>query len=313
MTKHTIHLITHDACLRHNMGDAHPESAARLEAIYKELATSPLSLRWHTARKIGENLLLQAHAKEHIERIKAVAPSQEYYFLGPDVTMNPATLDAARYAAGSIIDAVDLVYRQKTGSVFCLVRPPGHHAEYHQPMGFCFFNNLACGVLYALNRYEAARVAIVDFDVHHGNGTQDILKNHSNVLFCSSFQHPFYPFSPVITDHPTIIHLPLSAGTRGNEYRQRFEDTFLSRLQDYNPEILFVSAGFDAHRLDPIGGLNLAEDDYFWLGETLARLANTCCNGRIISTLEGGYHLRALANSTHSYLTGISQACQHIV
>lgn len=306
-----IDIITHEACQLHDMGQFHPESPARIEAIMAVLQTSALPLQWHSARPIDSQWLYAAHAKAHVDHVLAASPIQGYKAVAPDVLLNPFSLNAALHAAGSVIQAVDKVYQQQATQVFCLVRPPGHHAEYNQAMGFCFFNTIASGVIYAIKHYGVKRAAIVDFDVHHGNGTQHILKDKNEVLFCSSFQHPFYPFTPLVHNYPNIIHLPLAAGTEGEEYRLRFEESILAPLQAFKPDIVFVSAGFDAHKRDPIGGLNLDEDDFYWLGHTLANLAANYCENHIITVLEGGYHLEALANSTHSYLCGLYDGSRH--
>lgn len=297
-----IQIITHPSCSLHEMGEEHPESPKRIKAIKDLLLASDLSIDWQKATQIAIEQLEKVHDPNYIHAIFKSAPKYGYTYLGPDVTMNASTLESALYAAGSVINAVDNVFHEKAQKVFCLVRPPGHHAEYKTPMGFCFFNNLACGVIHALNHYPVKRIAIVDFDVHHGNGTEDIIKDRQQVLLCSSFQHPFYPFSPVLTKHHYILHLPLPPETDGTAYRKKFEATFLPRIEEFKPEILFVSAGFDGHRLDPVGGLNLVEDDYAWLGSTLAHLAEKHCNNRIISVLEGGYNLDALAESVYAYL-----------
>ncbi|WP_419418694.1 histone deacetylase family protein [Legionella sp. D16C41] len=301
----SIHLITHNSCLLHDMGEMHPESPLRLQVLIDELKSSDLPLSWHESQAISYQLLEHIHAAHYINTLRLSAPKEGYTSVGPDALMNKETLSAALHAAGSVIEAVDKIYQGQARKVFCLVRPPGHHALYGQAMGFCFFNNLVCGVLYAIEQYQVQRVGIIDFDVHHGNGTQNILQNNSHVLFCSSFQYPFYPFDPVITNHPTVIHLPLAAASAGKEYRKQFEKLFLPRLEQFRPEILFVSAGFDAHYLDLIGGLNLAEEDYYWLGNRIRDLANTYANDNIISVLEGGYHLQALAKSTCAYLKGL--------
>ncbi|MGQ3887775.1 histone deacetylase family protein [Legionella sp. CNM-1927-20] len=289
----------------HEMGHTHPESPARLSTLIDELKTSTLPLSWHDSKAISYQLLESIHSLDYLKMLDLAAPTQGYISVGPDAVMNTQTLSAALHAAGSVIEAVDKVYQGSAKKVFCLVRPPGHHAMRAQAMGFCFINNLVCGVLYAIQKYQAHRIGIVDFDVHHGNGTQNILQNNPNILFCSSFQYPFYPFDPVIVDHPIIAHLPLAAATTGKEYRKQFEKVFLPRLEQFRPEILFVSAGFDAHYQDPIGGLNLDEEDFFWLGQKLMEIANKYANDTVISVLEGGYNLQALATSTHAYLQGL--------
>ncbi|WP_131783043.1 histone deacetylase family protein [Legionella gresilensis] len=305
MANDIIHLITHSSCLLHEMGHGHPESPARLSVLIDELKTSALPLNWHDSKAISYQFLESIHALPYLKRLDSSAPTEGYISVGSDAIMNTQTLTAALHAAGSVIDAVDKIYQNEAKKVFCLIRPPGHHAMRAQAMGFCFLNNLACGVLYAIQKYQVQRIGIVDFDVHHGNGTQNMIQSNPHVLFCSSFQYPFYPFDPVIIEHPIIAHLPLAAATRGKDYRQQFERVFLPRLEQFRPEILFVSAGFDAHHQDPIGGLNLDEEDFFWLGKKLSEIANRYANDTIISVLEGGYNLQALARSTHAYLQGL--------
>jgi acetoin utilization deacetylase AcuC-like enzyme len=305
MTSDTIHLITHNSCFLHEMGPTHPESPARLKALVDELQTSTLPLSWHESKAISLQLLENTHSQDYLNMLDLAAPIEGYVSIGPDAFMNTQTLSAALHAAGSVIEGVDKIYQGRAKKIFCLVRPPGHHAMRAQATGFCFYNNLVCGVLYAIKKYQAHRIGIIDFDVHHGNGTQHILQNNPHVLFCSSFQYPFYPFDSVIVDHPLIAHLPLAAASTGKEYRKKFEKVLLPRLEHFKPEILFVSAGFDAHHLDPIGGLNLNEEDFFWIGKKLMELANTYANDTIISVLEGGYHLQALAKSAHAYLQGL--------
>lgn len=300
-----LDIFHHDDCLKHDMGLSHPECADRISAITKLLRQSELPLRWHTANRIDKNFLLKTHSKDYIDSVFALNVDNGYHVLGADVVMNNHSLNAACYAAGSVIDAVDSVCQNLSKTVFCAVRPPGHHAEYQTPMGFCFFNNIAAGVIHAKDHYQLQRIAIVDFDVHHGNGTEDIFKNTPEVLFCSSFQHPFYPGTQLIENHPSIVHLPLTAGTSGDDYRTQFNEVITPRLIDFKPELIFVSAGYDAHQLDPLGELNLIEDDYYWLGQTLKALANRLCDGNIISVLEGGYHLTALSHSVYAYLKGL--------
>ncbi|STX29139.1 Histone deacetylase-like amidohydrolase [Legionella beliardensis] len=305
MTTDKIHLMTHNSCLLHEMGSGHPESPARLQVLIDELQSSSLPLIWHQSKAIPNFLLENTHASHYLKLLNSAAPQAGYSLVGPDALMNTQTLSAASHAAGSVIEAVDKVYKGEAKKVFCLVRPPGHHAMLEQAMGFCFINSLACGVLYAIQNYGAKRIGIMDFDVHHGNGTQNIIHNNPHVLFCSSFQYPFYPFDPLIAEHPVVVHMPLGAGSTGRAYRKQFEETILMRFEQFKPEILFVSAGFDAHYLDPIGGLNLDEEDYFWLGKRLMEIANNYADDKIISVLEGGYHLQALAKSVHAYMQGL--------
>jgi acetoin utilization deacetylase AcuC-like enzyme len=216
--------------------------------------------------------------------------------------MNPHTLPAALRAAGAAVQAVDAVLRGEADAAFCAVRPPGHHAGRRQAMGFCIFNNIAVGAAHALEAHGLRRVAIVDFDVHHGNGTQDIFKGDARVLFCSTHLHPFYPYTGERLPGGNIVNTPLPMGAGGRVFRQAINDDWLPRLHAFKPEMIFISAGFDAHRLDPLGGLALVEEDYYWVTQRLIDVAKQYCPGRIVSSLEGGYNLSVLGTSVAAHL-----------
>lgn len=242
--------------------------------------------------------LYRVHAREYVDAVYNAAPIQGSVRLDPDTSMNPHTLAAALRAAGSVIHAVDLVLAGNSNRAFCCVRPPGHHAEHQRAMGFCIFNNIAAGAAYAIASHGIKRIAIVDFDVHHGNGTEDIFKDNTNVLLCSSFQHPFYPYTGADTHSSHIINVPLAAGTDGKAYREVVENKLLPELTAFKPELIMISAGFDAHADDPLADLCLQAEDYAWITAKLVEIASEHARGRIISVLEGGYSLKALASSS---------------
>jgi acetoin utilization deacetylase AcuC-like enzyme len=225
--------------------------------------------------------------------------------LDPDTAMGPHTLDAALRAAGAVVHAVDLVMSGEFQAIFCAVRPPGHHAERNRAMGFCFFNNVAVGAAHALAAHGLERVAIVDFDVHHGNGTEHIFENEPRVLFCSSFQHPFYPFTGHETDTPHIVNITLPAGSDGTRFRQEVEAHWLHRLHEFKPQLVMVSAGFDAHAEDDMSHVRLREPDYIWITRELKKVADQYAGGRIVSTLEGGYNLSALGRSAVAHVDAL--------
>ena len=303
----TIAYITHAACRRHNMGEFHPEQPARLDAINDRLIATQLMLflQHHEAPKASREQLLRVHDASFVDQLFELAPEEGLEWLDGDTAMNPHTLPAALHAAGAAVKAVDLVMTTKTNAAFCAVRPPGHHAEKARAMGFCFFNNIAVGAAHAIAEYGLERVAIVDFDVHHGNGTEDIFADNPNVLCCSSFQHPFYPYTGGDSHFHNIINVPLSAGTDGAGFREAITEKWLPALNEYEPQLILISAGFDAHREDDMGQLNLLEFDYAWVTDRLMEIAQRHASGRIVSSLEGGYHLLALARSVNAHLESL--------
>jgi len=302
-----VAVIGHPDCARHKMGDYHPESPQRMSAIQDQLIGSGLefAIRQIDATPIDRQWLELAHDKSYIDYIFANAPSVGTFDLDPDTQMNPFTLNAALLSAGAAVDAVDLLMAKKMGSIFCATRPPGHHAERDRAMGFCLFNNIAIGALYARQKYNLQRVAILDFDVHHGNGTENIVKDKEGVLFCSTFQHPFYPYSGTGETPSHIINSPLPASAGSKEFRQAVTDNWLPALDDFKPEMLFISAGFDAHAEDHISQMTLYESDYLWVTEQLVKVAKQYSQGRIVSVLEGGYSLGALGRSVVAHLNGL--------
>ena len=302
--------ITHPDCLKHEMGDHHPESPDRLRAIEDQLIASGLMpyLQRHDAPLATIEQLAHVHNDSYIEQIRKLAPQSGLVNLDPDTAMNPYTWNAALRAAGAAVLGVDLVMARKAENAFCAVRPPGHHAEAGRAMGFCIFNNVAVGVAHALEQHGLRRVAIMDFDVHHGNGTEDIFHDDPRVMLCSTFQHPYYPYSGADSGNDHIINVPLPAGTGGAEYREAVSRRCLPALDDFRPEMVFFSAGFDAHRDDDMAQLRLVEDDYAWVTDQVKAIADRHAQGRIVSLLEGGYELHALGRSVTAHLRVLSGA-----
>ena len=300
----TTGFFSHDDCMKHNMGAEHPECPERLAAITSYLADTGLGqdLDWVRPDEATRDQLQTVHPERYLNQLDLMQPTRGRVYTDPDTAMMPDTLRAARLAAGASIEAVDMVLSSQLTNAFVCARPPGHHAERSKSMGFCFYNNIALAAMRALNFHQLERVAIIDFDVHQGNGTVDIVGGDERILMCSSFQHPFYPHSHVHRQAENIINTPIQAGTPADEYRKIVEAAWLKRLQDFRPQLVLVSAGFDGHRLDPMAELNLEVEDYRWLTEMITSVASDHANDRIISTLEGGYHLRALAESVHAHL-----------
>ena len=300
--------ISHPLCLKHDMGALHPECPARLHAIEDQLIASGLYsyLQHHDAPEVTREQLLRVHDAAYIDSIVAAAPSAGIIALDGDTLMNPYTYPAALRAAGAVVMAVDLVMAGKVENAFCNVRPPGHHAERGRAMGFCIFNNVAVGAAHALAAHGLSRVAIVDFDVHHGNGTEDIFRDEPRVMLCSTFQHPFYPYSGAETQLPHIVNVPLAAGTDGAGFRNAVTERCLPALQAFKPELLLVSAGFDAHREDDMSSMRLLEADYVWVTEQIKRIAELYAQARVVSVLEGGYELHALGRSAAAHIKVLS-------
>jgi acetoin utilization deacetylase AcuC-like enzyme len=301
--------FTHRVCTEHEMGSWHPECPERLAAIHDHLIATGISphLEHHDAPAASVGTLARAHDARYIERLKSSVPQEGYHAVDPDTSMNPRTWDAALHSAGAVIDATDRVMRGELANAFCAVRPPGHHARKAAAMGFCFLNNVAIGALHALDTHGLERVAVIDFDVHHGNGTEDILSNDERALMCSFFQHPFYPYSG--TDNPAknMVNVPLPAGTKGDIVRQVVDEVWLPRLNAFRPQVVFISAGFDAHREDDLGQMGLVEADYTYITQRLMQVADEHARGRMVSTLEGGYNLSALARSVGAHVKALAQ------
>jgi len=304
--------FTHQDCWRHEMGRGHPECPERLDAIQDRLLISGLDValerREATAASMADMEL--AHGRMHLAALRGLsdglrddiaAGGPEHAQVDPDTSINVHSWDAILMAAGAAIDATDAVIAGELANAFCAVRPPGHHATRNQAMGFCFVNNVAVAAKYALERHGLKRVAIIDFDVHHGNGTEDIVAGDERILMCSFYQHPFYP----AWDHATaanLVNVPVPAYTKGMEVRELIEMMWIPRLDAHKPEMLFISAGFDAHREDDMAQMGLVENDYVWMTQRLMDVAQRHAKGRIVSCLEGGYSLSALARSVEAHL-----------
>jgi len=301
-------LIEHPDCLLHDMGAHHPECPARLRAVDDRLIAAGLIgyLLHEDAPRVAREHLERVHDPSYIDAIIAKSPRQGFARLDPDTAMNPHTLDAAMHAAGAAVHATDLVMRGRVRRAFCNVRPPGHHAERGRAMGFCIFNNIAVAAAHALEAYGLERVAIVDFDVHHGNGTEDIFRDDERVLMVSTFQHPFYPYSGIEGRSERMVNIPLAAYSTGKQFRAAVEEHWLPALTAFRPQMLFVSAGFDAHREDDMASLALVEADYAWVTEVICSVADRHAEGRIVSVLEGGYNLDALGRSAFAHLKVLS-------
>jgi len=305
--------FTHPDCRRHEMGAGHPECPERLDAIEDRLLISGVGLgldrRLAPEASLGDVEL--AHTRLHVAAMRGLrqelkdsiaAGGPPYSQIDPDTCMNEHTWTAALRAAGAALAATDAVMAGELENAFCAVRPPGHHATRDRAMGFCFFNNIAIAAKYALERHGLKRVAVVDFDVHHGNGTEDILAGDSRALMVGFFQHPFYPFTGEASRADNMVNLPVPAYTKGMEIRELIEMSWIPRLEEFKPQMIFVSAGFDAHREDDLGQLRLNEADYTWITMRVKDIARRYASGRIVSSLEGGYNLSALARSVEAHL-----------
>jgi acetoin utilization deacetylase AcuC-like enzyme len=296
--------ITHADCAKHDMGRHHPESPARLAAIEDQLISSGIVglVERHDAPAAKQSELARVHPPEYIEALRNASPQTGIVHLDPDTAMCPHTWDAALRAAGAAVLAADLVIGGRAGSAFCAVRPPGHHATRTRAMGFCLFNNVAVGAMHALEQHGVERVAIIDFDVHHGNGTEDIFSDDERVVMASIFQHPFYPYSGTENVAPNMANVPLPAGADGKALRTAVEKVWMPALEDLKPQMIFISAGFDAHVEDDMAMLRFTEADYAWVTQRVKEVADRYAGGRIVSILEGGYALSALGRSVVTHL-----------
>jgi acetoin utilization deacetylase AcuC-like enzyme len=296
--------ISHPLCLKHFMGHHHPESPARLKAIEDRLHAAHLYdyLRHREGPMAHRLHLARVHDPAYIDAVEAASPYEGMVQLDGDTAMNPHTLEAAYHAAGGGVFAVDSVMRREVVNAFVACRPPGHHATRSQSMGFCIFNNVAVAAAHALDAHGLQRVAIVDFDVHHGNGTEDIFRDDPRVMLVSTFEHPFYPHCGGDTVSEHIVNIPLPAGTTGKPYREAFEARALPALEAYRPQMVFFSAGFDGHREDDMSHFGLVEADYAWVTEQIMAVAARHAGGRIVSLLEGGYDLSSLGRSAAAHI-----------
>ena len=296
--------ISHPDCHDHDTGEGHPESARRLSAIEDKLLASGLSdfLRNIDAPEVTRAQLLRAHSAEYLAMIEAVMPQKGYARLDPDTVVSPGTLKAAKRAAGAVVSAVDRLMSGELENAFCSIRPPGHHAERNRAMGFCIYNNIAVGVTHAMEAHGIKKVAVVDFDVHQGNGTEDILIGDDRVLYCSIFQHPFFPYTPLPENNERVVSIPLEASARSAQFRAAVVDHWLPALNRFQPEMIFISAGFDAHQDDEMSYVSLTDADFRWVTEQIVKVAETSSSGRIVSVLEGGYELHSLSRCVETHL-----------
>ena len=300
--------ISHPDFMKHEMGRHHPECPERIAAIEDQLIQSRLDahLKRIDPPLASETDITRVHSEDHLAFVKSKAPSSGYSMIDGDTIMNPATWTVSLRAAGAAIAAVDAVMQGEVNNAFCAIRPPGHHAEPHRSMGFCVFNNVAIATRYAIETYGLDRVAVIDFDVHHGNGTEAAFINDPHVLMCSFFQHPFYPYSG-LDGGDNMVNVPLPASTNGKVVREMISQTWIPRLHEFKPQLIIISAGFDAHREDDLGQMGLVEDDYVWMTKQLMEIANQYCEGKIVSCLEGGYNLSALGRSVAAHLKTLAE------
>ena len=292
------------------MGPYHPESPQRLDAIQDHLISAGLDglVAHYNAPAATREQLERVHTGHYIDEVEAASPQSGIHYLDPDTALNPDSLEAARHAAGAVVLGTDLVMSGECSAAFCSVRPPGHHATRERAMGFCLFNNIAVGVAHALASHGLTRAAVIDFDVHHGNGTEDIFAGNADVIMVGTFQYPLYPYSGVEPLGANMHNVPLSPGSGSGEFRAAITERCLPALDAHRPEILFVSAGFDAHREDPLANLKLTDADFAWVTSEIVAVAARHAQGRIVSSLEGGYALPALGRSAIAHLRGLAAA-----
>ena len=301
-------LITSDTYQNHNTGEGHPEKIDRVTAVidnFKKLDNK--NLIWKKPTKFDQSFLIKTHSSEYIDLVSKSFPENGLAFLDGDTVVSPGSKDATKDAVGSIITAIDGVQNKDFKNAFCAVRPPGHHAEKDKAMGFCIYNNVAVGANYLIEKYKYNKVAIIDFDVHHGNGTQDIFYNNEKVLYISTHQYPYYPGSGSEKEKGkfnNVFNIPLEAGTTAEEYLNAYEHV-LKKLKEFKPEFLLFSAGFDAHIDDPLAQLRLNKEDFYQLTKRTLDVVKSFCNGNIVSILEGGYDLKALQDSTQRHVDAL--------
>jgi acetoin utilization deacetylase AcuC-like enzyme len=282
----------------------HPETPSRLQAIDDRLVAARLYdfLRHYDAPEVTQEQLLRCHDAAYLALVENLIPESGHAHLDPDTVVSPQSLQAAKRAAGAVVKAVDLIMQEDIQNAFCAVRPPGHHAESMRTMGFCVYGNASIGAAHAMATYGLERIAILDFDVHHGNGSEDIFRDDRRVIVCSTFQHPFYPYTDIEESPDHIICAPLDATAKSREFREAVTSHWLPALHHFKPQMFFVSAGFDAHIEDDMSGVSLTEEDYRWVTEQTMDLADRFAEGRIVSVLEGGYEPHALARSVEAHI-----------
>jgi len=301
--------ITHPACLNHLTPPGHPERPDRLRAIERVFASDKFQGLVRTDAPTAEfDTIALCHPMDYVTALRDASPSSGLVQIDADTSMSPGSFEAALRAAGGGVYAVDEVMAGRVANAFVATRPPGHHTETARPMGFCLFNNAAIAARYAQKRYGIGHVAVVDFDVHHGNGSQDIFWSDKTVMYCSTHQMPLYPGTGARSErgeHDTVVNAPLSPGDGGARFREAFESVILPRLRDFRPELIVISAGFDAHQRDPLANLNLLETDFDWVTRKIMEIADMTAEGRVVSVLEGGYDLEGLANSAAAHVTAL--------
>ena len=302
-------LISHPACLEHIVPQGHPERPDRLRAVERALEAEKFQVLARVEAPLASfETVALCHPMDYITSLRDASPDEGLIQLDGDTSMSPGTFEAALRAAGGAVLAVDEVLAKKANNAFVATRPPGHHAETARPMGFCLFDNAAIAARHAQNHHGIARVAIVDFDVHHGNGSQEIFWADKTVMYCSTHQMPLFPGTGAIGEsgeYNTVVNAPLRPGDGAEKFKAAFEDRILPRLVEYKPELVIISAGFDAHHRDPLANLNLAEEDFAWATKKLMDVAESCAGGRVVSLLEGGYDLQALGNSVAAHVTAL--------
>lgn len=301
-------LITSNTYKNHNTGDGHPEKIDRVTAVienFKKIDNK--NLIWKKPNDYDQSILSKTHSSNYIDQVQNSFPTKGLFFLDADTVVSPGSKDATKDAVGSIITAIDGVENKEFKNAFCCVRPPGHHAEKEKAMGFCIYNNVAVGANYLIEKYKYKKIAIIDFDVHHGNGTQDIFYNNKNVLYISTHQYPYYPGSGSEKENGkfnNILNIPLSAGTTAEQYLNAYEHV-LNKIHEFKPEFILFSAGFDAHMDDPLAQLRLSSEDFYIITKRTLEISKPFCNGNVVSILEGGYDLQALQKSTQRHVDAL--------
>ena len=307
----TTLLFSHPACLEHVPGPHHPESPERLRAVLAALDGPEFAgLARREAPRAERAQIERVHTAPYVEQVLAAVPSAGYVHLDPDTVLSPASGEAALRAAGALCAAVDAVVGGEGDNAFCAGRPPGHHAEPERAMGFCLFNNVVVGAAHARAAHGLKRAAVIDFDVHHGNGSQAMIENDADLFYASTHQWPYYPGTGAASERGVgnVVNVPLAAGSGSADFRRAMDAEVLPALSAFKPDFVFISAGFDAHAADPLAGLALADDDFAWATEEIAKLAAACCQGRLVSTLEGGYDLGALATASAAHVRALMAA-----
>ncbi len=301
-------LIITDTYQNHNTGEGHPEKIERVKAIIDNFKRfDNKNLEWKKPKNFDETILINTHTPEYINQVKKAFPQTGYNYLDGDTIIAPGSKEASRDAVGSIITAIDCVQNKELKNVFCAVRPPGHHAEKKKAMGFCIYNNVAVGANYLITKYKYKKVAIIDFDVHHGNGTQDIFYDNKKVLYISTHQYPYYPGTGSEKEngkYNNILNIPLEAGTSAERFLNAYENV-LSKIKEFKPEFLLFSAGFDAHINDPLAQLKLQSEDFYEITKRTLEILKLFCNGNVVSILEGGYDIKALQESTKRHVDAL--------